>query len=258
MNITLKKKLLVAVLASLWLPMVASAADVDLMNRIDTLSRELEALKTQVKANELKAAQTAQEVKAVATKSDATALDDLRGQVKKLEDKSLGKWLTVGGDYRFRYDYLQGQSKTFTDVNATFANAQQRLQADFENYKKRVARTSEEVVTRAVADVVAKLLPVLDALDLAQAHFTNADTSELDSAEAKALIQARGLLLDTLKKEGLDRVDAAGVSFDPQIHDAVMHIEGDGSGEQIVDDILRAGYQWKGTVVRPAMVRVKG
>ena len=43
----------------------------------------------------------------------------------------------------------------------------QRLQADFENYKKRVARTSEEVVTRAVADVVAKLLPVLDALDLA-------------------------------------------------------------------------------------------
>ncbi|MEI6736194.1 MAG: nucleotide exchange factor GrpE [Actinomycetes bacterium] len=139
-----------------------------------------------------------------------------------------------------------------------YKDALQRLQADFENYKKRVARTSEEVVTRAVADVVAKLLPVLDALDLAQAHFTNADTSELDSAEAKALIQARGLLLDTLKKEGLDRVDAAGVSFDPQIHDAVMHIEGDGSGGQIVDDILRAGYQWKGTVVRPAMVRVKG
>lgn len=139
-----------------------------------------------------------------------------------------------------------------------YKDALQRLQADFENYKKRVARTSEEVVTRAVADVVAKLLPVLDALDLAQAHFTNADTSELDSAEAKALIQARGLLLDTLQKEGLDRVDAAGVSFDPQVHDAVMHIEGDDSGEQIVDDILRAGYQWKGTVVRPAMVRVKG
>jgi hypothetical protein len=131
MNITLRKKLLVTVLASLWLPMAASAADVDLMNRIDTLSRELEALKTQVRANEAKAAQTALEVKAVATKSDATALDDLKGQVKKLEEKSLGKWLTVGGDYRFRYDYLQGQSKTFTDVNATFANAQQRLQADF-------------------------------------------------------------------------------------------------------------------------------
>jgi molecular chaperone GrpE len=50
-----------------------------------------------------------------------------------------------------------------------YKDALQRLQADFENYKKRVARTSEEVVTRAVADVVAKLLPVLDALDLAQA-----------------------------------------------------------------------------------------
>ena len=139
-----------------------------------------------------------------------------------------------------------------------YKDALQRLQADFENYKKRVARTADDVVARAVADVVAKLLPVLDAMDLAQAHFESASTSELESVEAKALVQARSLLLDTLTKEGLQRVDEAGVAFDPQVHDAVMHVEGDGSGEQIVDDVLRAGYQWKGTVVRPAMVRVKG
>ena len=139
-----------------------------------------------------------------------------------------------------------------------YKDALQRLQADFENYKKRVARTADDVVARAVADVVAKLLPVLDAMDLAQAHFESASTSELESVEAKALVQARSLLLDTLNKEGLQRVDEAGVAFDPQVHDAVMHVEGDGSGEQIVDDVLRAGYQWKGTVVRPAMVRVKG
>ena len=139
-----------------------------------------------------------------------------------------------------------------------YKDALQRLQADFENYKKRVARTADDVVARAVADVVAKLLPVLDAMDLAQAHFESASTSELESVEAKALVQARSLLLDTLTKEGLQRVDEAGVAFDPQVHDAVMHVEGDGNGEQIVDDVLRAGYQWKGTVVRPAMVRVKG
>ena len=139
-----------------------------------------------------------------------------------------------------------------------YKDALQRLQADFENYQKRVARTADDVVARAVADVVAKLLPVLDAMDLAQAHFESASTSELESVEAKALVQARSLLLDTLTKEGLQRVDEAGVAFDPQVHDAVMHVEGDGSGEQIVDDVLRAGYQWKGTVVRPAMVRVKG
>lgn len=126
-----KKKLLVALIASFALPLAASAADADLMNKIEAMSRELEALKKQVMVNEEKAAQTAEQVKAVAVKSEAVALDDLKSQVKKLEDKSLGKWLTVGGDYRFRYDYLEGQSKTFTDVNATFANVQQKLQADF-------------------------------------------------------------------------------------------------------------------------------
>ncbi len=126
-----KKKLLVALIASMVLPLVANAADADLMNKIESMSRELEALKNQVKANEIKAAQTAEQVKAVAGKSDAAALDDLKAQVTKLEGKSLGKWLTVGGDYRFRYDYLEGQSKTFTDVSATFANVQQKLQADF-------------------------------------------------------------------------------------------------------------------------------
>lgn len=137
-----------------------------------------------------------------------------------------------------------------------FKDALQRLQADFENYRKRVARTTDEVVARSVADVVARLLPVLDALDLAQAHFGAVSTDELDTVEAKALVQARSLLLDTLTKEGLTRIDEVGAAFDPTVHDAVAHV--DGEGEQVVDDVMRAGYQWKGTIVRPAMVRVKG
>lgn len=131
MNKVFKMNVLAALIAGMMLPLAASAADADLMSRIDSLSRELEALKNQVKANEAKAAQTAQQVQAVAAKSDAAAMDDLKSQVSKLEGKSLGKWLTVGGDYRFRIDSLQGETRTFTDVNATFANVQQKLQADF-------------------------------------------------------------------------------------------------------------------------------
>ncbi len=132
-----------------------------------------------------------------------------------------------------------------------YLDSLQRLQADFENYRKRVARTSEDAVVRATGDLVARMLPVLDAFDLALAHF-----AETTSEEAMALSQARGLLLDTLAKEGLERIDAVGVGFDPQVHDAVAHVEGD--GEQLIDEVLRAGYRWKGVVLRPAMVRVKG
>ncbi len=132
-----------------------------------------------------------------------------------------------------------------------YLDALQRLQADFENYRKRVARSSEEAATRAAGNVVSKMLPVLDAFDLADAHFSSAP-----SDESQALTQARALLLDALTKEGLERIDAVGVAFDPQIHDAVAHVAGDDG--QIVDDVLRAGYRWKGAVLRPAMVRVKG
>jgi molecular chaperone GrpE len=127
----------------------------------------------------------------------------------------------------------------------------QRLQAEFENYRKRVTKSSEDAANRAAGAVVATLLPVLDAFDLAVAHF-----EESSSEESAALVQSRGLLLDTLRKDGLERIDAVGVGFDPQVHDAVVHVEGE--GDQVIDAVLRAGYLWKGAVLRPAMVKVKG
>ncbi len=133
-----------------------------------------------------------------------------------------------------------------------YLDALQRLQADFENYRKRMARSSEDAASRAAGEVVVKLLPVIDAFDLAQAHFVG-----VDSEETRAIDQARGMLLDTLAREGLERIAEVGVPFDPQVHDAVAHVEGDG-GEQVVDEVLRAGYRWKGAVLRPAMVRVMG
>ena len=136
-----------------------------------------------------------------------------------------------------------------------YLDSLQHLQADFENYRKRVARSSEDAATRAAGSLVASLLPVLDAFDLAAQHF-----AATPSDEATALNQSRALLLDTLEKQGLERVADVGDVFDPQVHDAVAHVEGDAEGEsrQLVDDVLRAGYRWKGSVLRPAMVRVKG
>ena len=135
-----------------------------------------------------------------------------------------------------------------------YLDALQRLQADFENYKKRVVRSSEDAATRSAGDIVAKLLPVLDAFDYAQAHFADAS-----GPEGEALSQARALMLDALSKEGLERIDSVETVFDPQVHDAVAHVESDGAtSEPLVEEVLRAGYRWKGVVLRPAMVKVRG
>ncbi|MCX7179231.1 MAG: DUF3373 family protein, partial [Proteobacteria bacterium] len=133
MNTIFKRKLIYALIAGMALPLASYAAEADLLKKIEALAQEIEALKSQVKANETKAAKVAAQPQVQAAKASANELEELKSQVKKLEDKSLGKWLTIGGDYRFRYDYLSGQTKTFTDVNATFANVQQKLQADFFN-----------------------------------------------------------------------------------------------------------------------------
>ena len=68
------------------------------------------------------------------------------------------------------------------------------------------------------------------------------------------------MLMDILAKEGLERVDQAEVPFDPSVHDAVAHSDGEGgpAARPLVEEVLRSGYRWKGQVLRPAMVRVRG
>ena len=122
-----------------------------------------------------------------------------------------------------------------------------RLQADFENYKKRMLKQQTEHLERAATALVEKLLPVLDTADLALAHGGGEDLKQLT-----------GSLVGALEKEGLERIADEGAPFDPTLHDAVAHEPGDGDGEQVVVEVLRAGYRWKGRVLRPAMVKVRG
>jgi hypothetical protein len=148
-NNTFKLKLLTALIAGMLTPMMVQAAEADLLKKIEALAQQnaqlaqqLQELKGQVQANEAKARIAPAPVVVAAPKLDDSAMAELKSQVKKLEDKSLGKWLTVGGDYHFRYDNLKGETKAFTDVNATFGKAAQALQGDFFANPSTVAGTS--------------------------------------------------------------------------------------------------------------------
>jgi molecular chaperone GrpE len=121
-----------------------------------------------------------------------------------------------------------------------------RLQADFDNFRKRTLKQQSDLLERAARALVEKLLPVLDAADLAVAH-----------GGGEAVQQVAGLLVDTLVKEGLEAIDPGpGDPFDPTVHEAVAHEPGEGGPE--VAGLLRAGYRWKGALLRPAMVNVRG
>ena len=136
-----------------------------------------------------------------------------------------------------------------------FRQMAQRLQADFENFRKRSAAQAEQSAERRVAGVVEQLLPVLDTFDLAASHLS---TEGEPSAEAAALSSARAMLVDTLSKLGLEAVPGTGEAFDPEVHEAVMHVEAEDGEGPVVDEVLRAGYVFRGTTIRAAMVRVRG
>lgn len=108
----MKRALLAILVSGAFLPMAAQAADADLLKKLEALTKEVEALKAQVAAQQ----KTTQQV---------------ADKVEVAESKSLGKWLTIGGDYQFRVDSMRGETKTYTDVIGTFANAQSKLQEDF-------------------------------------------------------------------------------------------------------------------------------
>jgi molecular chaperone GrpE len=120
-----------------------------------------------------------------------------------------------------------------------------RLQADFENYKKRVSQAQSDEIARATGRLAESLLPVLDACEAAFAH----------GAEGVEPIWSS--LIGALKSQGLVAMDLLDQPFNPELAEAVMTEPGDGA-EPIVSEVLRTGYEWKGRVLRAAMVKVKG
>jgi molecular chaperone GrpE len=131
-------------------------------------------------------------------------------------------------------------------------DAARRVQADFENYRKRVLREQTALVARASEGLLEQLLPVLDSFELA---VVNLDGNDVDLEKVrKGVDLVFAELLAVLEKAGLERIESDGVAFDPNEHEAVMQDEGD--GEPVVADVLRTGWKLKGRVLRPAMVKV--
>ena len=120
----------------------------------------------------------------------------------------------------------------------------QRIAADFENYRRRLATQRADDIDRATGRLAESLLPVLDACEAAFLQHP---------AEIEPLFN---LMLSELKKQGLESMNLHEQPFDPHLADAVLHEPGE--GEPIVSEVLRSGYTWNGKVLRPAMVKVRG
>ncbi len=126
----------------------------------------------------------------------------------------------------------------------------QRTAAEFDNYKKRVSKEKDDIYNLAVGDTVARFVNVLDNIDRALA----VESADDKMKEGIALIKKQ--MLEIMAGLGCTEIPTVGETFNPEIHDAVMHIESEEYGEQAVVEELRKGYKCGDRVIRHAMVKV--
>lgn len=129
----------------------------------------------------------------------------------------------------------------------------QRLFAEFDNYRKRTEKEKSARFDMGAKQMVEKILPVLDNFELA---LKNVPEDEKGSSFVEGMDKIHKLFLKTLEDAGVRPIEAEGCEFNPDFHNAVMHVEDDSVGENIVVQELQKGYMYKDSVVRYSMVKV--
>ena len=146
-------------------------------------------------------------------------------------------------------DELKAALKEKIDECAALNDKYLRMAAEYENFRKRSAKERESVYAEACADCISSLLPILDNLERA-AQYKNDDPTTV----AKGLEMTLKSFYDTLAKLGVTEIPAE--TFDPNVHNAVMHIEDDEHGESEIVEVLQKGFIKGEKVIRYAMVKV--
>jgi len=145
------------------------------------------------------------------------------------------------------------------DLAAELAEANDkylRLYADFENFRKKVAKDKEELVKYANESLIFELLTVIDNLEMALKHAKeNTSGDAIESLVTGVDNTLRGLI-KMLEKFGLTPIDAKGQAFDPRFHHAMSQVERDDVDAGMVVEEFRKGYQYKDKVLRPSLVSV--
>ena len=125
-----------------------------------------------------------------------------------------------------------------------------RLLAEYDNYRKRSQKEKETAWTTAKADTAKEFLPVYDNLERALKQET------ADEAYAKGVQMIMTQFKTTLEKLGIQEIPALGETFDPNLHNAVMHIDDENLGENVVAEVFQTGFQTGDKIIRHAMVKV--
>ena len=149
-----------------------------------------------------------------------------------------------------KIETLKAQLKQEKEKSEEYYEHLKRNMAEFDNFKKRISKEKDMMYNTISADIVGQLLPTLDTFEKA----LSAETTDESFKEGMQMIYNQ--VIDTLKNIGVEEIEAMNTTFDPNIHEAVMHVEDENYGEKEVVDVFRKGYKIGDKIIRHTMVKV--
>ena len=145
---------------------------------------------------------------------------------------------------------LKAQLKEEKEKSDEYYEHLKRNMAEFDNFKKRISKEKDMMYNTISASGISELLPILD-------NFEKALNSEsTDESYKNGMAMIYGQLIDALNKIGVEEIEALNTTFDPNFHEAVMHVEDENFGEKEVVEVFRKGYKIGDKIIRHAMVKV--
>ena len=167
------------------------------------------------------------------------------------ETQSTAESMPIDGDqFKAEWEALQAQLAETESKASEYKDGWARSQAEFQNYKKRIERDNELTYASMKGDIIKKVLPALDDLERALQN------RPADDAWASGIELIARKLQNILESEGVKRIEARGVAFDPNFHEAITHEPSDEVESEHVIDVVQNGYMLGERVIRPALVRV--
>lgn len=145
---------------------------------------------------------------------------------------------------------LKAKLKAEKEKSDEYYDHLKRNMAEFDNFKKRISKEKDMMYNSISANIVSELLPIIDNFEKA----LNAETS--DESYKNGMVMIYNQLIESLQKIGVEEINALNTTFDPNFHEAVMHIEDENFGEKEVIEVFRKGYKIGDKIIRHAMVKV--
>ena len=150
-------------------------------------------------------------------------------------------------------DNLKLQLEKAEASSKEYLDKLQRAMAEFDNFRKRTTLEKASMYENGAKDTIEKLLPILDNFERA---ILSTPEEDKENQIFKGVEMIFNQMADAFKNMGVEELAGVGETFDPNIHNAVLHIDDDSLGENVIAEVMQKGYKYKDKIMRPSMVKV--